>query len=196
MIPFVRSALYNLGHLRRVPTVTCRAGPSALPLQLQCISALGKAHASMPVSLAFFTPGGNPATAGRDSTLRTSRCQTIASPPLPLPINSPPVFDADDATTGMPTGSMVGCATAVGSGSTPPAVGGPGISEGVQTQRAARPQLLRCIGVEVIPGLTAVVADRVVPSVEGAPERLVAGFQVIITTECYSSPPYSSPLLP
>lgn len=149
------------------------AGSPAYRLQLQCISALSKAHASMPVSLAFFTPDGSPTTAGRDSTLRTYAHQN-PSPPPQIPSIHGLTQSKSALREGISTAEgLEGAATVA----VDEAYRG-GKEEGGQNKKMSRPQLLRCISEEVVPGLTAVVADRVVVSAEGVSERLVAGFQV------------------
>lgn len=127
----------------------------------------------MPVSLAFFNSDSSPATAGRDSTLRTYAYHN-PSPPPQTPSTHEPTPSESTLAEGCSTVEGLGGAATV----TVDEAQRGGKEEGGQSKRGSRPQLLRCISEEVVPGLTAVVADRVVMSSEGVCERLVAGFQV------------------
>lgn len=215
-------------------------GLSKRALQLQCISALGKAHARMPVCLAFFTAAGNPATAGRDSTLRVYSyrppevlyaglcettgecsdrnggggsggggsvgCESGALETLMLQLST-----EDAVSLKLTEGAAVGCNGGGGGGivsesevgaaangaagimdsggrgggsgresaerAAAAAAGATG-SGGERRQKADRPQLMQCVSEEVVPGLTVVVADRMVHAADGTTERVVAGFQV------------------
>ncbi len=135
-----------------------------------------------------FARSGAPTSAGRDGTIRTYSVQ--------------PALDATD-TSARAAGSALDGQAANGStthdadvsptGDGPPAEpcsdddaavfevsNGPGngLSNSVPAPQQKRPQLLTCIAVEAVPGMSAPVVDVTAAGAHGSEERLVCGFQV------------------
>ena len=157
-------------------------------MQLECIASLRHIHGSMPVMRVYFGRSGVPISAGRDGTIRTYSVKPASG------VTNTSAFAAGSALEGRAAnGSTTDAADAAPSGDVPPAdpfsddnaavpevSNGPahGLSGSVSAPQPKRPQLLPCVAVEAVPGMSAPVIDVTAASAHGSEERLVCGFQV------------------
>ena len=170
------------------------AGP---PLRLECVAALSHVHGRMPVSRVYFAPSGAPVSAGRDGNIRTyalkpsPACSSHTEAASRRAVAAVP-FDSKAADSAMPL--QVTTAGSLEARSEPDAVPSViangtanGHSEHDPKPRKARLQLLTCVAVEAVPGMTAPVLEVVTAGARGVEERLVGGFQARRFAHCRSA---------
>ncbi len=159
-------------------------------MQLECIASLRHIHGSMPVMRVCFARSGVPTSAGRDGTIRTYSVQPVSD------VTDTSACAAGSALEGQAAnGSATHAADVAPLGAGPPAVpfsdddaAVPEVGNGhpanglsgsvVAAPQQKRPQLLTCVAVEAVPGMSAPVIDVTAAGAHGSEERLVCGFQV------------------
>ena len=146
----------------------------------------------MPITRVCFARSGAPASAGRDGTIRTyavRRASDVTSASRYVLENASDEQAANGSTTHAadaappadnpladPHNDGDAAVPAVGHG--PASLGSGSVSAPLQKRR----QLLTCVGVEAVPGMSAPVIDVMAAGAHGSEERLVCGFQVSTET--------------
>ena len=143
-------------------------------------------HGRMPVTLVYSSRVGAPVSTGRDGTIRTYAVEPELAADVDkaraagLPSeDGPPESRCAHRAFAAPAGSgpcLDGHRNAV---AVPDSVDGAanGGCEPVLVPRESRLQLLTCVAVEAVPGISAPFLDVMTDSVNGTDARFVCGFQ-------------------
>ena len=135
-----------------------------------------------------FAPSGAPVSAGRDGTIRTYAVRLAPDAILFSSSAAGSALEgqfANDSTTHAADGAPPADGTLTDprddDHAAVPAIGNGQVSaigNCLSAPQQKRPQLLTCVAVEAVPGMSAPVSDVTVAGAHGSEERLVCGFQV------------------